>query len=34
MNSIAISEKYYDITWNLILKFLKLCNKYSGNTYA
>ena len=34
MNSIAFSTLFHIITWNLMLKLSKLCNKYSGNTYA
>ena len=34
MNSIAFSTLFHIITWNLTLKLSKLCNKYSGNTYA
>ena len=34
MNSITFSTLFLIITWNLMLKLSKLCNKYSGNTYA
>ena len=34
MNSISFSTLFHIITWNLMLKLSKLCNKYSGNTYA
>ena len=34
MNSITFSTSFHIFTWNLMLKLLKLCNKYSGNTYA
>ena len=34
INSITFSTLFHIITWNLMLKLSKLCNKYSGNTYA
>ena len=34
MNSITFSTLFHIITWNLMLKLSKLCNKYSRNTYA
>ena len=36
MNGITFSTLFHIITWNLylMLKLSKLCNKYSGNTYA
>ena len=34
MNSITFSTSFHIITWKLMLKLLRLCNKYSGNTYA
>ena len=34
MNGITFSTLLHIITWNLMLKLSKLCNKYSGNTYA
>ena len=34
MNSITFSTLFHIITWNLMLKLSKLCNKYSGNRYA
>ena len=34
MNGITFSTLFHIITWNLMLKLSKLCNKYSGNTCA
>ena len=34
MNGIAFSTLFHIITWNLMLKLSKLCNKYSRNTFA
>ena len=34
MNSIIFSTLFHIIAWNLKLKLSKLCNKYTGNTYA
>ena len=34
MNSITFSTLFHIITCNLMLKLSKVCNKYSGNTYA
>ena len=34
MNGITFSTLFHIITWNLMLKLSKLCNKYSGNTYT
>ena len=34
MNGITFSTLFHIITWNLMLKLSRLCNKYSGNTYA
>ena len=34
MKSNAFSTLFHIITWNLMLKLSKLCNKYSGNTYT
>ena len=33
INSITFSTLFHNIAWNLILKLLKLFNKYSGNAY-
>ena len=30
MNDITFSTLFHIITWNLMLKLSKLCNKYSG----
>ena len=34
MNSITFSILFHNIKWNLMLKLLKVYNKYPGNTYA
>ena len=34
MKTIAFSIIFHIITWNSMLKLLKPCKKYSGNTYA
>ena len=34
INSIKFSGYFDKITWSLMLKLLKLCSKYSGNTYT
>ena len=34
MNGITFSTLFHIVTWNLMLKLSKLCNKYSGNTCA
>ena len=34
MNGITFSTLFHIITWNLMLKLSKMCNKYFGNTYA
>ena len=34
MKGIIFSTLFHIITWNLMLKSSKLCNKYSGITYA
>ena len=34
MNSITCSTLFHNITWNLMLKLLKLYNKYPENAYT
>ena len=34
MSGITFSTLFHIITWNLMFKLSKLCDKYSGNTYA
>ena len=34
MNGIIFSTLFHIITWNLMFKLSKLCNKYSRNTYT